>query len=230
MFQFDPMYQPYASNRFCVTARNGMVATGSNLAGAAGLEMLKKGGNAVDAPRNISLGAVQAQHPDGRMPRLGWTPVMVPGAVKAWPTLLKRFGKLTLKEVLEPAIRYAEEGWPVSPNIALLWERAAAQYGRLLRGQAAYREWFRVFTKDGEPYRFGPKDVVISNIRMGFGHYRISMAMASAAKALGYNPLWFDLHSFKDTTCGKVIRHQNDLYSLGSRLSQKSKLFNIFWE
>ena len=65
---------------------------------------------------------------------------------------------------------------------------------------------------------------------MGFGHYRISMAMASAAKALGYNPLWFDLHSFKDTTCGKVIRHQNDLYSLGSRLSQKSKLFNIFWE
>ena len=44
MLQFDPMYQPYASNRFCVTARNGMVATGSNLAGAAGLEMLKKGG------------------------------------------------------------------------------------------------------------------------------------------------------------------------------------------
>ena len=40
MLQFDPMYQPYASNRFCVTARNGMVATGSNLAGAAGLEML----------------------------------------------------------------------------------------------------------------------------------------------------------------------------------------------
>ena len=82
----------------------------------------------------------------------------------------------------------------------------------------------------GAPYHFGEKDVVIGNIRMGFGHYRISMAMASAAKALGYNPLWFDLHSFKDTTCGKVIRHQNDLYSLGSRLSQKSKLFNIFWE
>ena len=66
----------------------------------------------------------------------------------------------------------------------------------------------------GAPYHFGEKDVVIGNIRMGFGHYRISMAMASAAKALGYNPLWFDLHSFKDTTCGKVIRHQNDLYSL----------------
>ena len=85
-------------------------------------------------------------------------------------------------------------------------------------------------TLGGEPYEFRPKDVVIGNIRMGFGHYRISMAMASAARALGYRPLWFDLHSFKDTTCGKVIRHQNDLYSLGSRLSQKSFLFNIFWE
>ena len=83
----------------------------------------------------------------------------------------------------------------------------------------------------GAPYHFGEKDVVIGNIRMGFGHYRISMAMASAAKALGYNPLWFDLHSFKDTTCGKVIRHQNDLYSLGSRLSQKFGLFNMLvWE
>lgn len=46
---FDPMYQPYASNRYCVTARNGMVCTGSNLATNAGLEVLKKGGNAVDA-------------------------------------------------------------------------------------------------------------------------------------------------------------------------------------
>ena len=82
----------------------------------------------------------------------------------------------------------------------------------------------------GANMTFDDKAVVIGNIRMGFGHYRISMAMASAAQALGYKPLWFDLHSFKDTTCGKVIRHQNDLYSLGSRLSQKSKLFNLFWE
>ena len=53
-------------------------------------------------------------------------------------------------------------------------------------------------TLGGEPYEFQTKDVVIGNIRMGFGHYRISMAMASAARALGYRPLWFDLHSFKE--------------------------------
>ena len=75
------------------------------------------------------------------------------------------------------------------------------------------------------------KPIVIGNIRMGFGHYRISMAMASAAKSLGYTPLWLDLNSFPETTCTKIISYQNDLYSLGSRLSQKSALFNkIVWE
>ncbi|MCR4790099.1 MAG: hypothetical protein K5839_03355 [Treponemataceae bacterium] len=75
------------------------------------------------------------------------------------------------------------------------------------------------------------KPIIIGNIRMGFGHYRISMAMASAAHALGYTPLWFDLNSFPETTCTKIISAQNDLYSLGSRLSQKSKLFNKYvWE
>ncbi len=72
--------------------------------------------------------------------------------------------------------------------------------------------------------------VIVGNIRMGFGHYRISMAMASCAKALGYEPYWLDLASF-DATGSKMIREQNDLYSLASRISQKSKLFNkFFWE
>ena len=75
------------------------------------------------------------------------------------------------------------------------------------------------------------KGVIVGNIRMGFGHYRISMAIASAAHALGYTPYWMDLNSFKTTVCTKVISSQNDLYSLGSRISQKSKLFNRFvWE
>ena len=75
------------------------------------------------------------------------------------------------------------------------------------------------------------KGLIVGNIRMGFGHYRISIAMASAAHALGCEPYWMDLNSYKDTTCTKVIGAQNDLYSMGSRLSQKSKLFNkLFWE
>ena len=75
------------------------------------------------------------------------------------------------------------------------------------------------------------KGIIVGNIRMGFGHYRISMAIASAAHALGYEPYWMDLNSYGQTTCTKVIGAQNDLYSMGSRLSQKSRLFNrLVWE
>ncbi len=75
------------------------------------------------------------------------------------------------------------------------------------------------------------KGLIVGNIRMGFGHYRISIAMASAAHALGYVPYWMDLNSFPNTTCTKVIGAQNDLYSLGSRISQRSRLFNkVMWE
>ncbi len=74
------------------------------------------------------------------------------------------------------------------------------------------------------------KGIIVGNIRMGFGHYRISMAMASYARHLGYTPYWMDLNSYKETTCTKVIGAQNDLYSLGSRLS-KNPIFNkLVWE
>jgi hypothetical protein len=85
-----------------------------------------------------------------------------------------------------------------------------------------------VFSDKNEEMPKNP--LIVGNIRMGFGHYRISIAMASCAKALGFTPLWLDLASF-DATGSKWIRSQNDLYSMGSRLSQKSKLFNHFyWE
>ena len=74
------------------------------------------------------------------------------------------------------------------------------------------------------------KGLIVGNIRMGFGHYRISMAIASCAKYYGYTPYWMDLNSYPHTTCTKVISAQNELYSLGSRLS-KIGLFNkLVWE
>ncbi|MBO4228846.1 MAG: hypothetical protein J5938_00650 [Clostridia bacterium] len=85
-----------------------------------------------------------------------------------------------------------------------------------------------VFGNENEP--FDEKALIVGNIRMGFGHYRISIAMASCAKALGFSPYWLDLASF-DATGSKMIREQNDLYSKASRISQKSRLFNKFvWE
>ncbi|MCF0242727.1 MAG: hypothetical protein HUK25_08820 [Treponema sp.] len=93
-----------------------------------------------------------------------------------------------------------------------------------------------LLSEKGTPFDFekksqSEKPLIIGNIRMGFGHYRISIALASCAKAMGYTPYWFDLHSFQNATAGKIIKSQNELYSLGSRLSQKSTLFNKFvWE
>ena len=85
-----------------------------------------------------------------------------------------------------------------------------------------------VFKEENES--FIGKPLIVGNIRMGFGHYRISIAMASCAKALGYTPYWLDLASF-DATGSRMIRYQNELYSKASRISQKSKLFNkLFWE
>ena len=67
-----------------------------------------------------------------------------------------------------------------------------------------------VFKDENE--KFEGKPLIVGNIRMGFGHYRISIAMASAARALGYTPYWLDLASF-DATGSKMIRYQNDLLS-----------------
>ncbi len=196
MTLFDPLYQPYHSNRYCLTAKNGMVATGSHLASQAGLEVLQKGGNAIDAavataaaltvveptanglgsdafalvwvkdqlyglnasgysPKNISIEKVKEKTGEDKMPTFGWIPVMVPGAVKAWPTLVSRFGKLSLQENLAPAIRLAEEGFPLGPMTSAMWERSTTIFHQRFDGKPEYDEWFRTFTKNGESYHFG---------------------------------------------------------------------------
>lgn len=59
------------------------------------------------------------------IPTRGLASVTVPGAVDAFATVQKRHGKLTFAEVLEPAIHYASDGFPVSEIIATQWQTAA---------------------------------------------------------------------------------------------------------
>lgn len=95
------------------------------------------------APAALSLDAL----PGGQMPKHGWTPVTVPGAVRGWADLHARFGKLEFAQVLAPAIRYAREGYPLSPVLAANWARAV----RLYRGLHLdfMEEWFRTFAPNG---------------------------------------------------------------------------------
>ncbi len=51
--------------------------------------------------------------------------VTVPGACAGWCDLIEKHGKLDLREILAPAIRLAEEGFPVAPMTSYFWQRGA---------------------------------------------------------------------------------------------------------
>lgn len=72
------------------------------------------------------------------MPELGWDSVTVPGAVSAWVEIAQRFGSLPFEVLFEPAIGFAERGFPVSPRIAQLWKRG----GERLHDQPGFAETF----------------------------------------------------------------------------------------
>jgi len=98
------------------------------------------------APEALTLEALAERH-GGEMPRHGWTPVTVPGAVRGWADLHARFGRLPFAEVLAPAVHLAREGYPLSPVLASGWARATRIYQTL--NLPIMEEWFRVFAPDG---------------------------------------------------------------------------------
>lgn len=156
-FQFPGRSQVYATH--------GMAATSMPAATLTALDVLRAGGNALDAavaacavlcviePQSTGIGGdcfclyapagtgeVIALNGSGRAPaaasidwyeRQGITAidetsahsVTVPGAISAWETLLAAHGRKGLDELLQPAIRFAAEGWPVGDKVSWDWAR-----------------------------------------------------------------------------------------------------------
>jgi gamma-glutamyltranspeptidase / glutathione hydrolase len=179
-----------SNTRKPVFARNA-VATSQPLAAQAGLEMLRRGGNAVDAalataialtvvePCSNGIGGdcfalvwqgdqLHGLNASGRspmlhtperfagmdaMPERGWLSVTTPGAVMGWRDLHRKFGKLPFAALFEPAIRYAEEGFPVS-GVYHSWSYAVKHRLPSLTSEefAGYRA---TFTIDGRAPMIG---------------------------------------------------------------------------
>jgi gamma-glutamyltranspeptidase/glutathione hydrolase len=72
------------------------------------------------APAKLDVAAFR-KRVAGKGFALGMDSVTIPGAVAGWEALHKRYGKLPMSQVLAPAVRYAREGFPVSPVIARGW-------------------------------------------------------------------------------------------------------------
>lgn len=110
------------------------------------------------APGGISAQAVREQGYE-TMPDRGWIPVMVPGAPSAWAELTKRYGRRTLTENLDSAIRYAEEGYAVTPTIAQLWQEGFETFDQLRKEAGTCPEWlspwFDHFAGQGRAPRAG---------------------------------------------------------------------------
>ena len=72
------------------------------------------------------------------MPADGWDTVTTPGTVSGWAALSERFGALPFERLFDAAIRYARDGFAVSPVVARQWQTAASQ----LRDQPGFAEAF----------------------------------------------------------------------------------------
>jgi len=178
--------------RSVLHAVNGAAATSNPLSTLAAIDVLKAGGNAVDAavtacavqcvvePMSTGIGGdcFALVQPGGTGPVAGlngsghapaglnaeWLlaqgldrielesvhAVTIPGAIDAWCWLLENHGTWGIDQVVQPAIRYAAEGFAVTPRVALDWQRNETKL-------AADPNARRIYLKDGKAPRAGDK-------------------------------------------------------------------------
>jgi gamma-glutamyltranspeptidase/glutathione hydrolase len=181
-----------AADEAAKTFANGVVVSVCPEASAAGLSVLKAGGNAVDAAvatafalavtypaaGNIGGGGFMLVHPPGGTgvtafdyretapaaattdmyaagaERYGHKIVGVPGTVRGLELAHRRFGKLPWKDLVDPAIRLAKDGFALDAGMA-------GSLNSLVAGSAQFPELRRVFGKGGGNESWSPGDRLV---------------------------------------------------------------------
>ena len=170
LFSQDRITGEIFATRSEVIAQNGMVATSHPLASQIGIDILKEGGNAIDAAiaANAALGLMEPTgngiggdlfaiiwiekekklyglNASGRspenltleyfkennfksIPAYGPLPVSVPGCVDGWFELHNKFGKIKMRDILNPTIKYAEDGFPVTELVSYYMDVASDNF------------------------------------------------------------------------------------------------------
>jgi len=183
------------ATRSPVIATHGVAATAQPLASQIAIDILKQGGNAVDAAiaANAALGLMEptgngvggdlfaiiwdpvtqqlyglnasGRSPQGMsledlrerlgdrdsIPAFGSLPVSVPGTVDGWFEMHERFGSLPMSDLLQPAIGYAEEGFPVTQLISHYFGLAVQRYSDPEAGIEETDNFFSTYTTNGVP-------------------------------------------------------------------------------
>lgn len=121
----EPMSTGIGGDAFALFAPNGNAdrVTALNASGCSG------SGMTLEAIQKLGIQEI---------PLFSAIPITVPGALDGWSQLLNRYGTLELSDVLEPAISYAENGFPVSEIIAYHWNQAVPRLKRTHEAAATF--------------------------------------------------------------------------------------------
>ena len=242
LFSQDRITGEIFATRSEVIAQNGMVATSHPLASQIGIDILKEGGNAIDAAiaANAALGLMEPTgngiggdlfaiiwiekekklyglNASGRspenltleyfkennfksIPAYGPLPVSVPGCVDGWFELHNKFGKIKMRDILNPTIKYAEDGFPVTELVSYYMDVASDNF----KNYPNFKETF--FIDDSTPLKgqvFKNPDLantlrtIIKNGRKGFYEGEIAHTIANFVQDQGGFLSYDDLKNHK---------------------------------